>query len=65
MLNKILTHEEQILILDALALAIDACEWTNGEKAEGFMHVYQTIAPHILIDEDDEHYDANFIYQGD
>ena len=45
------TKDEGVLILDALALAIEAAEWTAGEKQDDFMNLYQKLGPQIITED--------------
>lgn len=47
-----LTYDEEILILDALAMAYEVCEWTHGAKQQDFWNLYQKLAPTIIKEEE-------------
>jgi hypothetical protein len=59
-----LSHEEELLILDALALAIEACHWANPTRntedddptlGGAFFDLYQKLAPVIIRDDEAMH----------
>lgn len=44
-------HDEGILLLDALALAIDVGSWLEADaKTELFYNLYQKLGPQIILE---------------